>query len=174
MRGPSQAFTFPRSHFKSPGEKSPGKNARTKLEGRKYNVPHGNHYFSCLWFGYLESRKHISRKRKKKHPSIAGIQSTNKLANQNPVSFYKEVYMIFGVFAHKIFVDLIFSITLRSPWGIFAPRWSSTNKFWPRWSWHLSSTLLWNFCHAGWFFHFPKSNRVENKNGQSNKTLSVA
>ena len=64
MRGPSQAFTFPRSHFKSPGEKSPGKNARTKLEGRKYNVPHGNHNFSCLWFGYLESRKHISRKRK--------------------------------------------------------------------------------------------------------------
>lgn len=85
-KSPAMVLSFGKKNARILGQ---AKNTRAKLEGRKYMYFMATHNLSCLFW---ISRKHISRKRRKKNnPSLAGIQSTNKLANQNPVSFYKEV-----------------------------------------------------------------------------------
>ena len=88
MGGPSQ----------SPGEKSPAMVLEILLKKLMLTT------ISRVCFGY----KDISRKRKKTNPGIAGIQSTNKLANQNPVPFTRKS-VGFGVFAGKFLRGLVIS-----------------------------------------------------------------
>ena len=86
----------------------------------------------CGWIS-----RNIFQGKEKNNPSIAGIPSQQTSWQIKILSlFTSEVYMIFGVFAGEIFRGLdMFHHSSDLHRGIFVPRWFSTNKFWPRWSW---------------------------------------